>query len=73
MKHCPSCQTSYTDETLTYCLQDRTPLGESIVSGSSGMPTDAFNDDAAETIVSRRRVEPFHVPVQRKVLLIQSK
>lgn len=64
MKHCPSCQTSYTDETLKYCLQDGTPLEESFDSGASDMPTVAFNDDAAETIVSSRRVEPFHVPVQ---------
>ena len=26
MKQCPSCRTTYTDETLLYCLADGTPL-----------------------------------------------
>src|SRR5689334_3560855 len=26
MKICPQCQTTYTDETLQFCLQDGTPL-----------------------------------------------
>src|SRR5436189_1001648 len=26
MKTCPACKTQYTDDTLRYCLQDRTPL-----------------------------------------------
>jgi len=51
MKHCPNCQTTYTDDTLRFCLQDGTQLTE--VSGmSSDMPTVAFDD--SETIVSRK-------------------
>jgi len=61
MKHCPNCQTSYTDDTLKFCLQDGSPLaeGSNLVSDT---PTVAFNNE--ETVMSSRRVEPIRVPIQ---------
>jgi ketosteroid isomerase-like protein len=58
MKHCPSCQTNYTDDTLKFCLQDGTPLTE-IPSPIADTPTVNFGDE--ETIMASRRVEPIHV------------
>ncbi len=66
MKHCPNCQTTYTDETLKFCLQDGTPLVETL---NSSMDTVSFGDE--ETVITSRqverveRVEPIHVPVQQ--------
>lgn len=49
MKHCPKCQTTYTDDTLRFCLQDGMQLTD--VSGASDdMPTVAFDEFA--TVVS---------------------
>ena len=51
MKYCPNCQTTYTDDSLRFCLQDGTQLAD--VSGmNSEMPTVAFDD--SETLVSRK-------------------
>jgi ketosteroid isomerase-like protein len=51
MKHCPNCQTTYTDDTLRFCLQDGTPLAET--SGADNdMATVSFDD--SETLVSRK-------------------
>lgn len=66
MKHCPNCQTTYTDETLKFCLQDGTPLVEA---SDSPMDTVSFGDE--ETVITTRqverveRVEPIHVPVRQ--------
>ncbi|MCA1626036.1 MAG: hypothetical protein LC768_18165 [Acidobacteria bacterium] len=59
MKHCPNCQTSYTDDTLKFCLQDGSPLeeGSNLISDT---PTVAFNNE--ETVMSSRRVEPMPEP-----------
>ncbi len=54
MKHCPKCQTSYTDDSLKFCLQDGMPLDEFPDQSS---PTVAFDTDS-ETVVSPKRVEP---------------
>ena len=62
MKYCPNCQTTYTDDTLRFCLQDGTPLAE--VSGANTvMPTVSFDD--SETLVSRKppqQVVPLNIP-----------
>ncbi|QQS40760.1 MAG: hypothetical protein IPM63_15530 [Acidobacteriota bacterium] len=50
MKTCPKCRSQYTDESLTYCLQDGTPLVDA--SADEGEPTVAFGD--AETLESRK-------------------
>ena len=63
MKYCPNCQTSYTDDSLKFCLQDGTPLKESFVTADVPMETVAFDD--AETIMTSRQVESIHVPVQQ--------
>lgn len=57
MKHCPQCQTSYTDESLKYCTRDGAPL-----ENSPDAPTIAFNEEA--TVVSSRRVEPIRAPIE---------
>jgi len=51
MKYCPNCQTTYTDDTLRFCLQDGTQLAE-VSDASTDMPTVAFDD--SETLVSRK-------------------
>jgi ketosteroid isomerase-like protein len=48
MKICPQCQTSYTDDTLRFCLQDGTPLLDQESAGSFG---------EQETVVSPRQTE----------------
>jgi len=53
MKYCPKCQTSYTDDSLQFCLQDGMPLDEFPDQSS---PTVAFETDS-ETVVSPKRVE----------------
>jgi ketosteroid isomerase-like protein len=56
MKRCPKCQSTYTDDTLRFCLQDGTPLVS--VSGSASGPG---LSDAEKTLVldsSERRDEP---------------
>ncbi len=63
MKHCPKCQTEYTDETLQFCLQDGTPLvQDSMANSQSSYDTDA------ETLVVPKRVEPirFDLPSSYK-------
>ncbi|MGI8641746.1 MAG: L,D-transpeptidase Cds6 family protein [Pyrinomonadaceae bacterium] len=63
MKYCPGCQTNYTDDTLKFCLQDGTLLISGADSQSqSQMPTIAFTD--SETLVSPRRVEQLHIPIE---------
>jgi hypothetical protein len=49
MKFCPNCQTTYTDDTLRFCLQDGTQLAE-VPDAVTDMPTVAFNEP--ETIVT---------------------
>ncbi len=51
MKHCPNCQTTYTDNTLRFCLKDGTPLSD-VSDTSVAMPTTAF--DEFETVVVRK-------------------
>jgi ketosteroid isomerase-like protein len=51
MKHCPNCQTTYTDDTLRFCLQDGTPLAET-ADANTDMQTVSFDD--TETLVSRK-------------------
>jgi hypothetical protein len=48
MKHCPSCQTNYADDTLQFCLQDGTQLRSL---PPTDAPTVAFNDAEAQTVV----------------------
>ncbi len=60
MKQCPSCQTTYADDTLRFCLQDGTPLVS--VNSETELPTAAFTD--SETLVSPRRVEPLNIPLE---------
>ena len=50
MRICPTCRTSYTDDTLRYCLQDGATLVEQL---ESETPTVALNEQ--ETIQARRQ------------------
>jgi ketosteroid isomerase-like protein len=54
MKICPQCQTSYTDDSLRFCLQDGTPLADQDFSDGSG---------EQETVVSPRQTDKVRVPV----------
>jgi len=63
MKYCPNCQTSYTDDSLKFCLQDGAPLTEIVDSNEADTPTVVFNNE--ETVMSSRQVEPIRVPVQK--------
>ncbi len=60
MKQCPTCRTTYTDDTLKFCLQDGTPL-VTPANPETELPTVAFTD--SETLVSPRRVEPLNIPI----------
>lgn len=61
MKHCPNCQTRYTDDTLRFCLQDGMPL---VADSEVSQPTVAFGEAETETVISPRKVErlPIDVP-----------
>ncbi len=48
MKHCPSCQSMYTDDRLRFCLQDGADL---VSTNSENYPTEDFAD--METVVRR--------------------
>jgi ketosteroid isomerase-like protein len=43
MKHCPSCQSNYTDDTLQFCLQDGTQL---VGLANTNAPTVAYTEEA---------------------------
>lgn len=62
MKTCPKCRSQYTDESLTYCLQDGTPLVDE--SPDAGEPTVAFGD--AETLESRKREGRIGIEIPRE-------
>jgi ketosteroid isomerase-like protein len=49
MKYCPNCQTTYTDDTLRFCLQDGAKLAD-VANSSTDMPTVSFDESA--TVVS---------------------
>jgi len=51
MKYCPNCQTTYTDDSLQFCLQDGTPLSEL---PNQNVPADTGIE--AETIISANKV-----------------
>ncbi|MBS1794348.1 MAG: hypothetical protein JSS81_10870 [Acidobacteria bacterium] len=57
MKHCPTCYTQYTDDTLRFCLQDGTPLQPAL---GEPAPTVAYHEQ--ETVVSNRRSDPIITP-----------
>lgn len=61
MKICPTCQSQYTDDSLSFCLQDGTPL---VTAGGSQMPTVAFGEE--ETIVSRPASNPVYRNTDRQ-------
>ncbi len=81
MKHCPQCQTSYTDGTLKFCLQDGTPLVETsdtfsasstgaqtVVFGNTNIDNSNIVDSSSNdqaTVISPRKVEPIHIPIQQ--------
>jgi hypothetical protein len=52
MKYCPTCQITYADESLRFCLQDGTGLRE--VSGAAPLPTQDFREP--ETVVRQAPV-----------------
>lgn len=61
MKLCPTCQSQFTDDSLSFCLQDGTPL---VNAGSSQMPTVSFGEQ--ETVVSAQKSNPVYRPTQQQ-------
>ncbi len=57
MKTCPACKTQYSDDTLSYCLQDGTQL---VATLEADIPTVVMGE--VETVVTRRG-DPVAVPV----------
>lgn len=51
MKICPNCRTEYTDDALQFCLQDGSPLIDSL------NKTSDFNTES-ETVIAPKKVEP---------------
>lgn len=51
MKICPQCQTTYTDDSLQFCLQDGNPLN--FVSSTTQNPTETWNEP--ETVIKGER------------------
>ena len=67
MKRCPTCQRTYTDDSLTFCLQDGALLlavGDASASYDQGAKTEILNQPVAPTIVSPRP-DSVTVPQQR--------
>lgn len=50
MKHCPSCQSQYSDDTLSFCLQDGTPLAAEAT--QSSIDTVAFSRPVTQQKIS---------------------
>ena len=68
MKRCPTCQRTYTDDSLTFCLQDGAPLlavgDASSASYDQGAKTEILNQPVGPTIASPRP-DSVTVPQQR--------
>lgn len=63
MKICPQCQTTYTDDTLQFCLQDGTKLN--FVTGSSQMPTATWNDEPQTVVRGEHQQMRIDLPQQQ--------
>ena len=57
MKFCPKCSSQYADDTLSFCLEDGTPLA---VFGPGDMPTAVLSE--SELLTSVRAAKPAHDP-----------
>ena len=60
MKKCPQCQSSYTDDTLSYCLSDGTTLifDENISEQTLQLPQNAVTDIIPNRTDSNIQNEP---------------
>ncbi|REJ77388.1 MAG: hypothetical protein DWQ47_13465 [Acidobacteria bacterium] len=65
MRVCPKCQSRYTDETLSFCLQDGAPLVDE-TDVSPDHPTVAFDADDAETVVSKKGTDRIGIDIPRE-------
>lgn len=52
MKRCPECRRDYFDDSLSYCLDDGTPLLEGPASGSTDEPATAMMPSAGSALGS---------------------
>lgn len=62
MKHCPKCQTRYTDDTLQFCLQD----GAALASDFAALGTAELNFGETETVVGAKPPGQMRVGVPAK-------
>src|SRR5690349_13487374 len=60
MKQCPVCKTTYTDDTLRYCLADGTTLSEGPLSQETVFP--ASGRDAVRVPIEREEQRTFQQP-----------
>lgn len=67
MKQCPACQAQYADETLSFCLQDGTPLIEGT---QADTPTVVLGE--TETFVARRSQPASHAWQPSEVTRVQT-
>jgi hypothetical protein len=58
MKSCPTCNRTYTDEMLSYCLDDGTPLQQAIVGGPPSGSTPSFDPQATVSFQPGRDTSP---------------
>lgn len=61
MKYCPTCQTTYEEDILRFCMKDGSPLLESTEPSFTELPSEALpdprdNDEQGESTVIRRNV-----------------
>lgn len=76
MKQCPSCRTTYTDETLSFCLADGTPLtemAEEVTFVRSGR-SDPMRVEIPQSVPTPSYIQPNAVPQSRsntmKIVLV---
>lgn len=52
MKYCPTCRSTYTDETLQFCLQDGSLLA-TVTNPNTELPTTSWNEPRTEPYISQ--------------------
>jgi hypothetical protein len=62
MKHCPRCGSSYTDDTLVYCLQDGATLQQSSGQGNPSSLWATLSDDAQTKEAAGERLDHSSAP-----------
>src|SRR6267378_3250521 len=72
MKSCPTCNRTYTDEMLSYCLDDGTPLQHAIVGGLPPGATPSFDPQATVSFQPGRDTSPPSQPAATAPTIMSS-